>query len=75
VGPVSPSAWNETELDDAILTLCDEIPAARMVACWRALEHCRQWTPRGTPASLLAAMRVTLRHDMALHEGTFAAAA
>ncbi len=73
--PLKPSVWNETELNDAILTLCDEIPAARMAACWRAREHCRQSTPRGTLESLLSEMRVTLRRDVASHGSPLAVAA
>lgn len=72
---VKPSEWNETELTNAILTLCDEFPIPRMVACWRAVEHCRQWTPRGTPESLLVAMRETLRRDLAVSEKPIVAAA
>jgi hypothetical protein len=57
-------AWTDTELDDSIVTVCDEFPDALMAACSRALEHCRQSTPRGTPASLLTAMRDRLRLDV-----------
>ncbi|HVS52373.1 MAG TPA: hypothetical protein VHD62_08460 [Opitutaceae bacterium] len=62
--PVATSSWTEAELDESILTLCDELPSARMAACSRAVEHCRRWTPRGTPESLLGAMREVLRRDM-----------
>lgn len=57
------SQWTETELDESILTLCDEFPDARLVAFARAVEHCRRTIPRGTPDSLVAAMRDTLRGD------------
>jgi hypothetical protein len=73
-GRGSPSAWNETELTEAILTVCDETPAARMVACWRTLEHCRRWTPHGTPESLVAAMRETLHRDIGSSETAHAVA-
>ena len=63
VGPV-PTTWNETELTDAIVTVCDENPSAPMVACWRVLDHCRRSTPHGSPESLRAAMRVKLRSDL-----------
>jgi hypothetical protein len=59
--------WTDAELDTAILVLCDENPPVRMVTCWRALEHCRRHTPRGTPASLLVEMRHVLRLDMQTH--------
>jgi hypothetical protein len=74
-GPLNASAWNEAELTDAILVVCDEIPYAPMAACWRALEHSRHSTPRGTQQSLIAAMGATLRHDMRTHGTGFAAAA
>src|SRR5687767_4568093 len=73
--PLTPPIWNETELTDAILTVCDEIPDTRMVACWRALEHCRRSTPHGTPESLLAAVRDTLRRDLASHGSALSTAA
>jgi hypothetical protein len=58
------SEWTDAELDESILKLCNEFPDARMIACSRALEHCRRTTPRGTPESLLTAMRDTLRLDV-----------
>lgn len=61
-----PPVWTDAELDESILKLCDEIPRARMVACSRALEYCRRATPRGTPATLLAAMRGALQHEEAV---------
>jgi hypothetical protein len=63
-GPLNPSAWNEAELTDAIVSVCDEMPSAPMLACWRTLEHCRQSIPRGSPESLRAAMREKLRGVM-----------
>jgi hypothetical protein len=62
-GRLPEPGWTDAELDSAILVLCNEIPPVRMVACWRALEHCRRYTPRGTTASLLADMRLALRVD------------
>ena len=61
----NPTVWNETELTDAIETVCDEMPSAPMVACWRVLDHCRRSTPHGSPESLRTAMRVKLRSDLA----------
>jgi hypothetical protein len=72
--PVARSEWNDAELNTAILTLCDEIPGARMVSCWRALDHCRRSTPRGTPESLLAEMRETLRRDIETQQSVLAGA-
>ena len=57
------SQWTPAELDTAILALCDELPQPRMVACWRALEHCRLHTRRGTAAYLVAEMRHVLRTE------------
>lgn len=72
---VSTPAWSETELTDAIVTVCDESHFAPMLACWRALEHCRRFTPRGTPESLRSAMRTKLRDSMASPAGALRAAA
>jgi hypothetical protein len=72
--PGLPSAWNDAELNEAILTLCDEIPDARMLACWRALQHCRT-IPRGTAESLLVAMRESLRRQIGSTEHPFAVVA
>ena len=62
---VTLTAWTEAELDEAILTLCGEFPNARMAACSRALEYCRQSTPRGRPEMLLTAMRGALQREEA----------
>jgi hypothetical protein len=65
-GPVSPSAWSDAELTEAIVTVCDESQFAPMLACWRALDHCRRLTPRGTTESLRAAMRARLSGSMSV---------
>jgi hypothetical protein len=62
---LSSPVWTEAELDESILTLCDEFPDARMATCSRAVEHCRQSTPRGTPEMLLTAMRGALQREEA----------
>lgn len=69
------SAWTNAELDESILKLCDEFPAAQMAECSRALEHCRRFTPHGPPESLLPAMREILRQDMEVRRMVYAAAA
>lgn len=61
----SSPAWSDAELDESILILCDEFPDARMAACSRAVEHCRRTTPRGTPDTLLTAMRTALQRERA----------
>lgn len=61
----TPLVWTDAELDESILKLCDEFPDSRMVACARAMEHCRRSTPRGTPAELLTAMRGVLQLETA----------
>lgn len=63
---LSSPVWTEVELDESILTLCDEFPEVRMAECSRAVEHCRRSTPRGTPEMLLTAMRGALQHEQAL---------
>lgn len=63
---LSSPVWTEAELDESILTLCDEFPEARMAACALAVEHCRRSTPRGTPEMLRTAMRGALQHERAL---------
>jgi hypothetical protein len=56
-------SWTNHDLDRCILALCVEFPDARMSACSRAVEHCRQNTPPGTLESLLEAMRAELHAD------------
>jgi hypothetical protein len=68
------SGWTDTELTDAALLLCDELPATRMLACWRAVEYCRRTTPRGTPESLLDGMRTALREKLEINRSYLAAA-
>lgn len=58
--------WTNAELEQSILTLCDEIPDATMAVYSRALEYCRRVTPHGTAASLLVAMRHELRQEVEL---------
>lgn len=72
--PSSP-VWTAEELDESILTLCDEFPEARMTACSRAVEFCRQSTPRGTSEMLLAAMRGALQREQALSSPRYRTAA
>ena len=60
MAPAAP-AWTDLELDESILQLCDEFPDLTMAACARALEYCRQTTPRGSPETLLTAMREALQ--------------
>jgi hypothetical protein len=72
--PDPSSQWSATELDDAILALCDDVPRPRMVACWHALEHCRRNTSRGTATSLLTEMRLALRMDAEKQRGLATAA-
>jgi hypothetical protein len=62
--PFNYAEWTDTELDDAIVKLCEEFPDARMSDLSRTLEHCRRTTPRGSPESLLAAMRAALRQGV-----------
>ena len=62
---LSSPAWTDAELDESILKLCDEFPDARMASCSRAVEHCRRSTARGTPLTLLMAMRAALQHEEA----------
>lgn len=62
---LSSAIWTDSELDESILTLCDEFPAARMAACARAVEYCRRRTPHGSPEMLLVAMRGALQHEEA----------
>jgi hypothetical protein len=69
------SEWSKTELDDSILSLCDEFPEARMTSCSRALEHCRRCTPRSTPEALRAAMREILKLEMTTQRSAFPIAA
>ena len=56
--------WSDADLDESILSLCDEIPDARMSVCSRALEYCRRSVPHGTRESLLNAMRQELRYEI-----------
>ena len=58
--------WTDAELNESILRLCDEFPDVRMLTCSRAVEFCRHQTPRGSPQTLLVAMRAELRRTVAL---------
>ena len=69
----SPPDWTEAELDKCVLKLCDEFPDSRMVACARAVEYCRRMTPRGTPETLLTAMRGVLQQEAAFQAPSKAA--
>jgi hypothetical protein len=55
--------WTDGQLDDAILTLCDEYPRAPIHSYSCAVEYCRREVPTGTLAALLIAMRDRLRLD------------